>query len=73
MPSVDIVLRLSAAECLAHYRGGVDNVYARGLDGRRVIFPAKALRQVVTRDGVDGVFRLTFSEDGRFESIRALR
>lgn len=69
MPSIDVIIQLSAAECLAHYRGGVDQVYAHSLDGRRVVFPAQALRRIMTRDGVSGVFRLSFSEAGRFESI----
>ncbi|GAB2798431.1 hypothetical protein GCM10027040_26390 [Halomonas shantousis] len=73
MPSIDVVIELTAAQCLAHYQGGVQQVYAHSLDGRRVMFPARALRHVVTRDGVSGVFRLSFSEAGKFESIIALR
>lgn len=73
MPSIDVVVKLSAAECLAHYQGGVQQVYAHSLDGRRVIFPATALRRIVTDDGVNGVFRLTFSAAGQFESIVPLR
>lgn len=69
MPSLDIVLDLSAEACLAHYEGRVEQVVARSVDGRRVAFPAGALRQVVTRDGVRGVFRLSFTYEGRFLSI----
>ncbi|HSH47655.1 MAG TPA: DUF2835 domain-containing protein [Halomonas sp.] len=72
MPSVDVVIELSHAACLAHYEGQVGQVHTRSLDGRRVIFPAEALRRVVTRDGVHGVFRLTFSDEGRFVSIHRL-
>lgn len=72
MPSIDVVIVLSCETCLAHYEGRVGQVQARSLDGRRVVFPAEALRRVVTRDGVDGIFRLTFSEDGRFRSIQRL-
>ncbi|TDO16808.1 DUF2835 domain-containing protein [Halomonas sp.] len=72
MPSIDVVIELSAAACLAHYTGRVAHVQTRSLDGRRVVFPAEALRQVVTRDGVHGRFRLTFTEAGRFCSIQRL-
>lgn len=72
MPTIDVIIELSHDACLAHYEGRVGQVHTRSLDGRRVLFPAEALRRVVTRDGVHGTFRLTFSEEGRFESIRPL-
>ncbi|SFH44720.1 DUF2835 family protein [Modicisalibacter xianhensis] len=73
MPSIDVDVQLSASECLRHYRGEVQQVYAYSLDGRRVLFPARALRRILRRDGVKGVFRLVFTDDGRFESIAELR
>ncbi|EWH03839.1 DUF2835 family protein [Halomonas sp. BC04] len=47
-------------------------VHTHSLDGRKVIFPAEALRRVVTRDGVHGRFRLTFTDAGRFIAIQRL-
>ena len=72
MPTIDITLNLTPAACLAHYEGRVGMVHTRSLDGRSVAFPAEALRRVVTRDGVHGVFRLYVSSEGRFEGIRRL-
>ncbi|MDN3524867.1 DUF2835 domain-containing protein [Halomonas sabkhae] len=72
MPTIDVILDLSPAACLAHYEGRVGMVHTRSLDGRSVQFPAEALRRVVTRDGVHGVFRLYVSPEGRFERIRRL-
>ncbi|EWG98755.1 DUF2835 domain-containing protein [Halomonas sp. BC04] len=72
MPTIDVVIELSHAACLAHYEGRVGQVHTYSLDGRKVIFPAEALRRVVTRDGVHGRFRLTFSDAGRFIAIRRL-
>ncbi|XGA79618.1 DUF2835 domain-containing protein [Halomonas sp. CH40] len=72
MPSIDIVLHLSYDECLAHYEGRIGNVRTRSLDGRWVIFPAEAIRRVVSRDGVHGAFRLHFSDEGKFVSIKPL-
>lgn len=72
MPSIDLSIDLSREACLAHYQGRAGQVLARSLDGRRVVFPAEALRQVVTRDGVRGVYRLCFSDQGRFVSIQRL-
>jgi hypothetical protein len=73
MPSIDVVLDLSAETCLAHYEGRVGQVMAFSLDGRRVVFPAEALRLVVARDGVHGTFRLVFTAEGRFLSIQRLK
>ncbi|WP_444677481.1 DUF2835 family protein [Halomonas sp. E19] len=56
MPSIDVVLELSAEACLAHYEGRAGLVLARSLDGRRVRFPAEALRRVVTREGCTAPF-----------------
>ncbi|MFG6176448.1 DUF2835 domain-containing protein [Halomonas sp. THAF12] len=72
MPTIDITLDLTPDACLAHYEGRAGVVHTRSLDGRSVAFPAEALRRVVTRDGVHGVFRLTFSAEGRFERIQRL-
>ncbi|WP_111414069.1 DUF2835 family protein [Billgrantia lactosivorans] len=72
MPSIDVVLELSAETCLAHYEGRVGQVMARSLDGRRVVFPAEALRRVVARDGVHGTYRLWFTPQGRFQAIARL-
>ncbi|XKE45424.1 DUF2835 domain-containing protein [Halomonas organivorans] len=72
MPSIDVIIELSPDACLAHYEGRAGMVHTLSLDGRIVAFPAEALRRVVTHDGVHGVFRLQFSERGRFESIQRL-
>ena len=37
-----------------------------------MLLPAQALRRVVTRDGVHGIYRLTYGADGRFESLRRI-
>lgn len=73
MPSVDVIIELSPEACLSHYEGRTGQVYTWSLDGRRVVFPATALRQVVTRDGVHGIFRLRFSSAGQFETIERIR
>ncbi|HAA45059.1 MAG: hypothetical protein XD36_2579 [Halomonas sp. 54_146] len=72
MPTIDVVIELTYEECLAHYEGRIANLRARSLDGRWVIFPAEAIRRVVERQGVHGVYRLNFSEQGRFISITLL-
>ncbi|MBZ5488757.1 DUF2835 domain-containing protein [Halomonas aquamarina] len=72
MPSIDVILHLSPAECLAHYEGRAANVRARSVDGRWVVFPAEAIRRVIGPNGIHGVYRLTFSDQGRFTRIEPL-
>ena len=63
MPSLTIQLRVSADEMLKYYRGEAATVYATASNGRTVQFPASALRQHVTADGVHGEFRLEFDDN----------
>ncbi|WP_447555050.1 DUF2835 family protein [Vreelandella sp. EE22] len=72
MPSIDVILNLTQRECLAHYEGRYSNVRARSVDGRWVVFPAEALRRVVGQEGVHGIYRLTFTDHGRFSGIMPL-
>lgn len=72
MPTLDILLDLTLDDCLYHYEGHAQRVHARTLDGRRVEFPARALRQVVTPEGVCGRFRLHVDGGGRFLAIERL-
>ncbi|MGP9664712.1 DUF2835 family protein [Halomonas sp. AOP22-C1-8] len=72
MPSIDVILHLSPDECLAHYEGRVANVRTRSVDGRWVVFPSDAIRRVVGKNGVHGIFRLEFSAQGRFTNIQPL-
>lgn len=72
MHTIDVVINLTYEECLAHYEGRVANVRTRSVDGRWVIFPAEAIRRIVSREGVSGIYRLSFSEQGRFISIYPL-
>ncbi|MGD8430522.1 MAG: DUF2835 domain-containing protein [Ectothiorhodospiraceae bacterium] len=62
-------LSISADELRRYYGGAARDVLARTIDGRTVRFPARVLRPFVTRDGVSGVFRLRYDDQGRFLDI----
>lgn len=49
-------LDISAAAYERLYRGEARSVVARDTQGRRVQFPAGALRRFVTHEGIQGVF-----------------
>ncbi len=58
-------LAISADKYLRFYAGQARSVVARSHDGRRVQFPAGALRRFVSRDGVHGEFELRFDDDNK--------
>jgi hypothetical protein len=72
MNELIVDLRISADEYLRLYRGEVESVVARARDGRRVRFPAGALRRFVTRDGINGTFRIRYDVNGRLSGIDRL-
>ncbi len=65
-------LSLSAERYLAYYQGAARAVIVRAHDGRRVQFPADALRPYVTQDGVHGEFVLQANAQGRLVTLKRL-
>ncbi|MBR9885457.1 MAG: DUF2835 domain-containing protein [Oceanospirillales bacterium] len=72
MRELVVELNISTEEYLRLYRGEVDSVLARALDGRQVRFPANSLRPFVTRGGVSGRFRIRYNEHGKLVDIQKL-
>ena len=58
-------LNLSAERYLQFYQGRASRVSVTSVDGRRIEFPANALRPFVTSQGVQGEFRLLIDENNR--------
>ena len=67
--SVQLRLNISAEQFLLYYSGGVKAVSAIAIDGRRVEFPASALRPHVEHDGIQGLFNLQFGPDHKLLSL----
>lgn len=65
-------LEIREDELLRFYRGEASSVHVTAEDGRRVRFPAEALRPYVERDGVRGVFLLRFDARGRLLGLDRL-
>ena len=63
-------LRIPASELLRYYRGSAASVSATDRYGRRLQFPAQALRPFVDRDGVHGTFSLQVDAENRLRSIQ---
>lgn len=65
-------LNIPADDYLFYYQGKVKYILTSGLDGRKIKFPAGALRQFLTHDGVSGRFRLRFDEKHKLISIEKI-
>ena len=64
-----VSLNISSDEITRWYAGEAHIVHAKSVDGRRVHFPANILRQFVTHQGVQGLFRISYSAEGKFIGI----
>ena len=67
--SVVVKLDIKADEFLRLYKGTARDVFATATNGQKVRFPANILRPFVTRDGVRGRFKITFSANGKLIAI----
>ncbi len=65
-------LNLTADRYLGHYQGHAKNVSVVAEDGRRIEFPANALRPFVTKSGVQGRFELLIDDDNRLQRLDRL-
>jgi len=72
MQSILVDLRISSEKYMMLYQGVAQNVYAQSLDGRSVQFPAKILQPFLLRDGINGRFRITFDNQGKYQGIEKL-
>jgi hypothetical protein len=64
-----VELAIPAAELLKLYRGQARNVSVLASDGRRILFPAQALKPHVRHDGVYGRFVIIVNADNKLLSI----
>ncbi|MFT5595008.1 MAG: hypothetical protein ACI8SR_003411 [Oceanicoccus sp.] len=71
MDIIDVDIYLSPDEVQRAY-GGVDQVFAKALDGRSIRFPVKILWQFISHNGIHGRFRIQYGKDGQFESVTRL-
>ena len=66
-------LHISSKELQRLYRGRAKEVYAQSRDGRAIRFPANALRDHVTREGVHGTVKLSFDSEFRLKKLERLQ
>lgn len=69
---IKVSLGISAEEYIRVYQGSAKTVSALDHYGRRVNFPVNILQPFVTREGVNGVFVIQFTDDNKFKSIQRI-
>jgi hypothetical protein len=70
--SIRFTLNLSPEQYLSYYQGHARRVSLIADDGRRVEFPANALRPFVSQQGVQGDFELLIDDNNRLLNIKRL-
>lgn len=70
--AVVIRLKITREEFLKLYAGKAKDVVATAVDGRRVQFPARILQPFVTHAGINGMFRISYDREARFDQIQRL-
>ncbi len=73
MRSITVTLAINTQEFSRLYRGQARDVICTSKDGRTVQFPANALRQYLTHDGVYGDFEIFFTNDNKLAKIAKLK
>lgn len=69
MQQIIVDILISRDEWLRIYRGETNTVFAKSRDGRSLKFPANILTKYTTQNGINGSFVISFSDDGKFQSI----
>lgn len=65
-------LAMPTEKYLAYYKGKAGYVVTRSLDNRNVKFPANAIRDFLTHDGIFGLFEIQFDENNKLLRINQL-
>ncbi len=68
---IDVSFTIGPDELQRLYDGSARTVYTRAHDGRSVSFPLRILQRFVTRDGIQGTFRIHY-RDNKFDRIERL-
>jgi hypothetical protein len=72
MQSLVVDINLPREEYLRIYHTYIRNVKTTARNGQTVLFPVGVLKPFVTTLGVQGTFRLSFTEDKKFSGIEQM-
>ncbi len=70
--SLRFQLALSSEKYLAYYKGKANSIQARSVDNKSIRFPANAIRKILTREGIYGLFEIQFDENNKLINIERI-
>lgn len=62
-------LALKTEKYLEYYKGNAQNIVTRSEDNRNIKFPANAVRNFLTHEGINGLFEIQFDENNKLIKI----
>ncbi len=65
-------LAMPAEKYLAYYQGIVQNIITCSEDNRNIEFPASAVRNFLTHEGIYGLFEIQFDENNKLIKIEQI-
>ena len=69
MQRMTFSLHISPEQYQRYYRGSAKAVVVTATDGRTLKFPASAMQQFVTHDGIQGRFEIRFDDNNKMIGI----
>jgi hypothetical protein len=63
-------LNINSDDYLRFYQAQARYVHARTVEGKGIKFPAEHLRPYVTHSGINGLFELESTDQGKFVALR---
>jgi len=72
MTSMRFSLNISAEQYERYYQGSARSVIVTTEDGRTLKFPANALQQFVTHEGIHGHFEILFDHNNKLSKVQRI-
>ena len=70
--SIRFKIALSSEKYQAYYKGKAQSIQAVSLDNKKVRFPANAIRNYLTHDGIHGLFEIQFDENNKLIKVEKI-
>lgn len=65
-------MAINAEEALKYYQGLARTVVVSAENGQRIQFPAQHIRPFIDSQGVNGYFRIQFSDDNKLIGLKRI-
>ncbi len=63
-------MQISREEYLQHYAGEASFIQFRSEDGKRIQFPASAIKPLITHQGINGYFLIKFDKNHKLVELK---